>query len=259
MTASAEARRPVPGSPGSGETVLAVETATDTGSVALVSKEGVRAEITLGLALRHGDRILGAIDYALAETSLRIPDLAALAVSAGPGSFTGLRIGLATVKGLAEAHPLPIVAVPTLEALALNAPGGEVPVCPLLDARKGEVYGALYAFPAGADAPHAIIGEGAYAPADLAGKLRDALQDSGGDVLLLGEGARVYRACFSGALGARARFAEGPANAPRAAAVGWLGLRRLAAGLIEDPLTLTPRYLRQSEAELSRTRRPQPR
>ena len=251
MSASSEDRRPEDGHAGSGEYILAVETSTTTSSVAIVSAEGVRVEITLGLTSSHSDSILGAIDRALAQASLGISDLAGLAVSVGPGSFTGLRIGLATVKGLAEAHPLPIVAVSSLETLAMNAAASEMRVCPALDARKGEIYAALYAWDGEAAGWRTLIEEGAYGPDALAEKLHDA----GGDLLLLGDGAAAYKERLTSVLGKRARFAQGPANQPRAAWVGWLGLRDLSAGRTEDPLTLVPRYLRQSEAELAWARR----
>lgn len=231
--------------------VLAVETSTAAGSVAIVSRAGVRLEITHGLESTHSDRILAAVDQALRETSLALDDLAGLAVSVGPGSFTGLRIGLATVKGLAEAHPLPLAAVSTLEALALNAPAGRTPVCAALDARKGEVYGALLAWDVGAEAWRPLVPEGAYAPEALARHVAGAVEEA----VFLGDGAVAYRDAFQEALGAGARFAPGPAHQPRAAWVGWLGLGRLQAGLVEDPITLVPRYLRPSEAELAAQRR----
>jgi tRNA threonylcarbamoyladenosine biosynthesis protein TsaB len=235
--------------------VLAVETSTTTGSIALVDEDGVRVEITHGLESTHSDRILAAVDQSLREAGVTLSDLQGLAVSVGPGSFTGLRIGLATVKGLAEAHPLPLVAVSTLEALAMNAPSGPLPVCPVLDARKGEVYGALYAWDPEATGTEecwrTLVPEGAYPPEALARRVAEAA----GEAVLLGEGARVYRDVFAGALGRRARFCRGPAHQPRAAWVGWLGLARLGAGLVEDAVSLVPRYLRPSEAELSLARR----
>jgi len=231
--------------------VLAVETSTTTGSVAVVSEAGLRVEITHGLESTHSDRILAAVDQALRDTALALGDLDALAVSVGPGSFTGLRIGLATVKGLAEAHPLPLVAVSTLETLAMNAPCGRTAVCPALDARKGEVYGALYVWEGQGNAWRSLVPEGAYAPEALAALVADAT----GEAVLLGDGAQAYREVFEAALGKGARFAPAPAHRPRAAWVGWLGLSRLRAGLIEDPVTLVPRYLRPSEAELAWARR----
>ncbi|MDP3939107.1 MAG: tRNA (adenosine(37)-N6)-threonylcarbamoyltransferase complex dimerization subunit type 1 TsaB [Deltaproteobacteria bacterium] len=247
MTA-APRRRPGE-SPGAlpGDLVLAVETSTKSGSVAIVSNEGLRVEIMHGLEATHSDHILGAVDQALRDTSISFADLTGLAVSAGPGSFTGLRIGLATVKGLAEAHPLPIVAVSTLEALAMNAPAGRTPVCPTLDARKGEVYGALFAWDGEAGDWRALVPEGAYAPESFARRVAGATEEA----LFLGDGAQVYADIFAKVLGKGARFAAGPAHQPRAAWVGWLGIARLQAGLTEDPVSLVPRYLRASEAELA--------
>ena len=171
---------------------------------------------------------------------MKVGDLAGLAVSAGPGSFTGLRIGLATVKGLAEASGVPLVAVSTLEALACNAPGAEHPVCAALDAKKGEVYGALYEWDSKEEGWRTVIEEAAYAPVDLAKQLAERK----GDLILLGDGISAYEKCFRDALGDRARTVPAPANQPRAAWVGWLGLRELAAGRVQDPVTLVPPYLR---------------
>jgi tRNA threonylcarbamoyladenosine biosynthesis protein TsaB len=248
------APRKVSGAPGPGGGVLAVETATPTGSVAVVSDAGVLAELTVGLEFGHSDRLLGAIDRVLREASLDMKDLAGLAVSAGPGSFTGLRIGLATVKGITEAHPLPLAAVSTLEALAWNAPAGALPVCVGLDAKKGEIYGAIYRWRTSPPGWRPVAGEGAYTPGDLA----DRAARRRGEVILLGDGIAAYREAFSRRLGRRARFGEGPANQPRAAWVGWIGRGRIAAGEVEDPATLVPRYLRMSEAELARKRRSAP-
>lgn len=237
--------------PGSVAVVLAIETSTTTGSVAVVSDAGVHVEILHGLESTHSDRLLGAVDQALRESALRLEDLAGLAVSVGPGSFTGLRIGLATAKGLAEAHPLPLVAVSTLETLAMNAPAGATAVCPALDARKGEVYGALFAWDAGTGGWRARVPEGAYAPETLARRVAETAPEA----VLLGDGVLAYRDVFAEALGKGALFAAGPAHQPRAAWVGWLGLRRLREGLTEDAISLVPRYLRPSEAELAWARR----
>ncbi len=232
--------------------VLAVETATQTGSVAIVSREKLVVEVTLAVGLTHGERLLSAIDQALADAGARVADLAGLAVSAGPGSFTGLRIGLATVKGLAEVHPLPVAAVPTLEALASNLAAAAHPVAAILDAKKGELYGALFAWDEEQLGWRRLIEEGAFAPKDFAGRVAAATP---GPVLLLGNGALAYGEILKGYLGSRARFAPVPAGQPRAAWVGWLGTGRIARGEVEDPVTLVPRYLRPSEAELARARR----
>jgi tRNA threonylcarbamoyladenosine biosynthesis protein TsaB len=156
------------------------------------------------------------------------------------------------VKGIAQAHPLPVAAVPTLEALAWNLAAAAHPVAAILDARKGELYGALFTWDEEQLVWRRLIEEGAFAPKEFAERLATAAP---GPVILLGEGALAYRNVLEGRLGQRARYAPGPAGQPRAAWVGWLGTTRIARGEIEDPVTLVPRYLRPSEAELARARR----
>src|SRR5713226_2055195 len=124
--------------------LLGVESATLSGGVALLDGDRLLGEITLNIAITHSERLLSAVDRLLADCGLAPSDLEGLAVSVGPGSFTGLRVGLATVKGLAMALGLPVAPVPTLDALACNLPFADATVCPLLDARKGEVYCSLY-------------------------------------------------------------------------------------------------------------------
>src|SRR5262245_4578017 len=134
---SARARLP-------GMRVLAVETSTLAGGAALLDGGLVVGEYTLDVSLTHSERLMGAVDRLLSDAGWTVRDLEGLAVSVGPGSFTGLRIGLSTVKGLALALTIPIAAVPTLDALATLLPFAALPVCPVLDARKREVYASLY-------------------------------------------------------------------------------------------------------------------
>src|SRR2546428_8438510 len=124
--------------------LLAVESATLSGGFGLLDGDRLLAEITLNIAIPHSERLMSAVDRLLADCGLAPSDLEGLAVSVGPGSFTGLRVGLATVKGLAMALDLPVAAVPTLDALAARLPFADAPVCPILDARKGEVYLSRY-------------------------------------------------------------------------------------------------------------------
>ncbi len=228
--------------------VLAIETSTTTGSIALVSPARLIAEITLESPVSHGERILGAIARVLDGAGVSVPDLAGIAVSAGPGSFTGLRVGLATAKGLVEAHRLPLAAVPTLEALAWNLPLAADPVCPILDAKKGEVYGALFVWDGAEQGWRRILPEGAFTPDDLAARVAAAVP---GRVLLLGDGVAASREAFTRHMGVRAVAAPAPAGQPRAAWTGWLGLGRISRGEVEDAVTLAPKYCRASEAELA--------
>src|SRR3989442_166155 len=124
--------------------LLAVETSTLAGGAAVLDGELVVGEYALDVSRPHSERLMGAIDRLLTDAGWTVRDLEGLAVSVGPGSFTGLRIGLSTVKGLALALSIPIVAVPTLDAMAALLPFAALPVCPVLDARKREVYASLY-------------------------------------------------------------------------------------------------------------------
>src|SRR5256886_6258637 len=124
--------------------VLALESATLSGGAALVGGERLLGEVTLDVAVTHSERLMAAVDRLVADCGLAPHDLDGLAVSIGPGSFTGLRVGIAMAKGLGLALDLPIAAVPTLDALAGRLPFADAPVCPILDARKGEVYLSRY-------------------------------------------------------------------------------------------------------------------
>src|SRR3990172_1127161 len=118
--------------------VRGIETSTKTGGAAVVSETGLIAEYTLNVEATYSERLMAAVDRVLADAGLAVSGLDGFAVSVGPGSFTGLRIGLSAVKGLALATGKPVAAVPTLRALAWNLPCSAYPVCPLLDARKNE-------------------------------------------------------------------------------------------------------------------------
>ncbi|MGH7386409.1 MAG: tRNA (adenosine(37)-N6)-threonylcarbamoyltransferase complex dimerization subunit type 1 TsaB, partial [Candidatus Rokuibacteriota bacterium] len=124
--------------------LLALETATLAGGAALLDDGRLVGEIRLNIALTHSERLMAVVDRLLQDCGGDARSLDALAVSVGPGSFTGLRVGAATAKGLALALEIPVAPVPTLDALAATLPFADAPVCPLLDARKGEVYCCLY-------------------------------------------------------------------------------------------------------------------
>ncbi|MGH7311444.1 MAG: tRNA (adenosine(37)-N6)-threonylcarbamoyltransferase complex dimerization subunit type 1 TsaB [Candidatus Rokuibacteriota bacterium] len=214
--------------------LLAVETSTLAGGVAILEDDRLRGEYILDVSATHSERLLPAIDRVLADAGWSPGDLQGLAVAVGPGSFTGLRIGLSVVKGLALALGVPVVAVPTLDAMAAALPFAALPVCPVLDARKGEVYCCLYRW------------EGsvmrrqwdylALAPATLAARLIEP-------VVLLGDGAHLVDT-------PHARLAPPHRRVPSPAAVGVLGLARLGHGESVPAAALTPIYLRPSEAEL---------
>src|SRR5881296_2046491 len=124
--------------------VLAVETSTMSGGAALLDGERVVGEYILDVRITHSERLMAAIDQLLRDAGWTARDLEGLAVTVGPGSFTGLRVGLSTVKGLALALAIPVAAVPTLDAMAAMLPYAALPIVPVLDARKREVYASRY-------------------------------------------------------------------------------------------------------------------
>lgn len=230
--------------------LLAVETSTRTGALALLEAGVVVAESRVNITVTHGERLLAAIDAVLRSARWQLADVAAFAVALGPGSFTGLRIGLSTVKGLAFATGRPVVGVPTLDALAWSLPFCAYPVCPILDARKNEVYAGVYRTRDGR--LEVLEAARAVAPAALAEGLR-ARAD--GPVVFLGDGVGPFGDTLTDILGERARLAPAALRLPSAVTVGELGSRALARGEVVDPADLRPFYLRPSEAELAREQR----
>jgi tRNA threonylcarbamoyladenosine biosynthesis protein TsaB len=229
--------------------LLAVETSTLMGAAALLEDDTVVAECRLNIAVTHSERLLAAVDHLLEAARWQLADVEGLAVAIGPGSFTGLRIGVSTMKSLAYATGTPLCGVPTLDALAWSLPFAAYPVCPMLDAKKGEVYAALYRTREGR--VERLWDYRALAPEALAEELgREDL----GPVVFLGDGVAPAAPVLSRALGAAARFAPPAHRLPSAATVAELGRGALLRGEAADPATLVPLYLRRSEAELGRER-----
>jgi tRNA threonylcarbamoyladenosine biosynthesis protein TsaB len=228
--------------PGPDEALLALETATAPGSVALLAGGGLALERVLPTGAATAETLLPAIDALLGTAGVPLAAVRGFAVSIGPGSFTGLRIGVATLKGLAFGAPQPVAAVPTLAALALRAAPGPGPVIALLDARRGEVYAAGYADP-GRLEPDALP-EGLYGAAELAARLPPICRLVGDGVAVCGEAIRRGR-------GAAAIPAGG--ELPRALDVARLARALLARGVAWTAADLVPRYVRRAEAEVKRT------
>jgi tRNA threonylcarbamoyladenosine biosynthesis protein TsaB len=214
------------------------------GSVALVEGGKALAEYSLDIPATHSRRLLLQIDQVRRDVGVEWPQLAGVAVSLGPGSFTGLRIGLSMAKGLALAHSLPLLGVSTLDGLArqLTAPVG-TRICALLDARKREVYAALYECNA-EGLPERSGPDLVLAPEDLVERLA-------GPIILVGDGAVAYRELFQDKLGPAAIFAPAGSHFPRAATIGLLGGEKLARGQHLDPINSVPIYVRPSEAEIN--------
>lgn len=224
--------------------VLGIDTATWTSSVGIIDGRETLAERTL--ANEHGSHattLLPMVESALHAARLRLSDLQLLAVSIGPGSFTGLRIGLSTVKGFSLAAGLPIVGVPTLEAFAHAAGRRSGLVCPVLDARKKEVYGAVFRW--NGEMLEHVCEATVLRPQDFAQRLTVPCT-------LIGDGVDEYESTWRAHLGDAADLVPFRDCSPRGTSVAALGLRIMQARGAADPAQLVPIYLRKSEAELGR-------
>jgi tRNA threonylcarbamoyladenosine biosynthesis protein TsaB len=221
--------------------VLAVDTTTPSGSVALLREGELAGEFNLESPSTYSARLLGSIDFLLRAHGLDIQAVDAYAVAAGPGSFTGIRIGLSAVKSLAFASGKPVAAVSTLEALAVKI--GSPPVrlaCPLLDAKKGEIYAALFEVRVGLLVE--VIAQGAYDPDAFFSRLPAHRVTA-----FVGNGLGLYRQKLLRYVRDKARF---PLRSPFIAAeVGRIGHRLVLEGKGVPAGALEPVYLRKSQAE----------
>jgi tRNA threonylcarbamoyladenosine biosynthesis protein TsaB len=228
--------------------ILAVDTSTASGSMALLEDAWLVAEWTLQSAQTHNRRLLRNIDVFLRELGWTIEYLDGFAVTIGPGSFTGLRIGVTTIKTLAWATRKPFVGIPSLDALAAPLGYATRQVCPLIDARKGELYFAFYQ-PDGKGAVRLL------SPFQVESRER-IVEKIQGPTIFCGDGWPLCRELFSNQLGDWAVAASAPYHTVRASHVGELARQRLLEQRGEDPMTCVPLYVRPSEAELRHPRPP---
>jgi tRNA threonylcarbamoyladenosine biosynthesis protein TsaB len=231
--------------------ILALETATSACSVGVAVDGQMMSELTLQVPRAHSTRLMPLIVQAVAESGVAKTDLDAIAVGVGPGSFTGLRIGLATAKGLGYALGKPCVGVPTLSALAYGTGAQVGLVAPMLDAKRGYLYTAVYAVGARDPATWVEVLAPAHRHVDqLAAELKEqraGLRHTWQSVTLCGDAAEQYAGALE--LGEAARLAPMGALLPRAWAVAEVGRSLLVLGGSFEPEALAPVYLRKSEAE----------
>ncbi|MDY6848372.1 MAG: tRNA (adenosine(37)-N6)-threonylcarbamoyltransferase complex dimerization subunit type 1 TsaB [Geoalkalibacter sp.] len=224
------------------KTILAIDTVTSAGSAAVCRGTKLLSESYFNTGARHAERIMAAIDRALIDADVALEEIDLFAVTRGPGSFTGVRVGMAAAKGLALALNKPLVGISSLQALAMNAAGCTDQVCAMLDARKKEVYAGLYHVRQGHFC--ACCPEQVASPAAVVEQISEP-------TLFVGEGAMVYRELIESALGTQARFVEGSLNWPRASMAALLAA---ADGQMFEPCDarlVKPVYLRASEAEIA--------
>jgi len=221
--------------------VLGLDTSTPVGSIGIIDDESVIAEYSLNVVETHSSRLMPAIDEVLRRASLKISDIDAFAVAIGPGSFTGLRIGLGTVKGFCYALKKPITGVVTLDVLAYNLKFVDKLICPILDAHRGEVYAAVYrGFSDGR-----LELQTDY----LCTNIKSLLETLTEPTVFLGDGLNRYRDTIAKTIKDKAIFTTPFFGFCRGAAVALLGYERLKAGESDDYFSITPFYIRKSEAE----------
>lgn len=221
--------------------VLALETSTMIGSIALSTPAELLAEYQLGIKTTYSDMLLPAIEHVLHTAHTPITELDAFAIAQGPGSFTALRIGMSVIKGLALTAQKPVIPVSTLDGLAHNMFASHLLICPLLDARRHEVYTAFYK--SDGESLKRLSHDRAIRPEAL-------MEEIDEDVIFLGDGATRYRDLIAQALPKKARFAPIPLNHPRASTVAQLAFQKGIQTSLTDIDTLTPLYGRPPEAEI---------
>ena len=218
-------------------------------SVALIEDDQLIAEYTTGNKLTHSQTLLPMLDEVIKRTSFEIEDIDAVVVAKGPGSFTGLRIGAATAKGLGLALDKPIIPVPTVDGLAYQLFGTSMIICPMMDARRKQVYTGFYRFEG--SEMKVLKEQCAQSVEDTLIQLREYNEP----VVFLGDGVPVYKEEILEKMGDLAIFAPAHANRQRAAAVGALAQVYFAQGIYESADEFVPEYLRKSQAEREREER----
>ncbi len=228
--------------------VLALDSSGLVAAVAVVEEDQTIAEYTVNYKKTHSQTLLPMLDEVARMVELDMDSIDAIAISGGPGSFTGLRIGSATAKGLGLALNKPLIHVPTLEGLAYNLYGTDGMICPIMDARRNQVYTGLYSFENGFH----ILEQGEAIPVL---ELIEKLNALGKKVSLLGDGVPVYKDMLEAGLKVPHAYAPAHMNRQRAASVGALGIEYYKQGKSEDAASHQPDYLRVSQAERERAER----
>lgn len=224
--------------------ILALETATIAGSVAVIDdNKGLIGEVRVDVKVAHSERVMPSVEWLLSASGLSIDDIDAFGISIGPGSFTGLRIGLSTAKGLAFSTGKPLVPVKTLDAFARTLTYCSYTICPMLDARKNEVYAGLYKWEDGLCKK--IMPETAISPEELLNEIKGS-----GPILFTGDGTLKYRELIEKTLEKDAVFAPSYRMSPAASSVAEIAFETLEKGVLPDPVGIVPFYIRRSEAEV---------
>ena len=224
--------------------ILGIDTSTKFCNLGLIEDKDVLIEYTInGLKKKHSSILVPAIKDLLKTMDLKTEEINGIAISIGPGSFTGLRIGLCVAKGLCYARSLPLLGITTLDAMAF--PLKEIPylICPVLESKKDEIYDVVFR---GGDSLHRVMD---YKCEDIQ-SLLVRLSPLKEKIIFLGDGIKKYRDIIKEKIGKDALFIDSQLNLPVATSIAFLGLNKLKKGEKDDISTITPFYLRKSQAEI---------
>ncbi|MFH0930655.1 MAG: tRNA (adenosine(37)-N6)-threonylcarbamoyltransferase complex dimerization subunit type 1 TsaB [Candidatus Zixiibacteriota bacterium] len=221
--------------------ILGIDTATPILALGIVDEDKVLSEIRFNAGQTHAQILLPSIEKILKDSSLELQDLDGIALSIGPGSFTGLRIGLATAKGLCFASGKPLLTVPTLDGLVYFNRSLPYPLVPILDAKKNEVYSAVY------NSREGVLERTSDYWVLSVEKLVAKIPE---EVIFLGSGLEVFQDRLKELCGEKAHFLAGERNLPSGSSIACLGLEKFGRSEFEDLEKAEPLYLRSSEAEL---------
>jgi tRNA threonylcarbamoyladenosine biosynthesis protein TsaB len=220
--------------------ILGIETATQVASVGITCNREVVAEESLRERVNHTETLLPLIGRVLEQAGVTLPEIEGIGVSIGPGSFTGLRIALGTVKGFAYATGQKVIGVPTLDALAYTVSKWEGLICPLLDARKGEIYAALFRRDTEGNL-RKVLPDHALAPQLILEQITEPC-------VFLGDGVVTYGELIRQHCGANAHVLPFTTHHPRGAIIAQMAWERLQTGSVDDIQSLVPTYVRSPEA-----------
>ncbi|MFA5527321.1 MAG: tRNA (adenosine(37)-N6)-threonylcarbamoyltransferase complex dimerization subunit type 1 TsaB [Peptostreptococcales bacterium] len=225
--------------------ILGIETTSSAVSVALLDSEKLMGEYIVNTKLSHLEKLMPMIHSLLEKCEIQFDEVQGIAISEGPGSFTGIRIGFSAAKALAQVKNIPMVGVPTLKALAYNYRDGEGIIVPILDARRNQVYGGAYRWEDG-KLMECVTGK-AMAIDELIEEIQ--LKTTHEKIIFLGDGVKPYSEYILKHLGSRARFASPFNCTQRASSIAQLGYEMMQEGKTQDYKNIKPNYMRKSEAE----------
>lgn len=226
--------------------ILALDSSGLVASVAVVTEDKVLGEFTVNNKKTHSQTLLPMVDEVLKILDMDVKELDAIAVAGGPGSFTGLRIGASTAKGLALVLNIPIINIPTVDSLAYNLYGTDHLICPMMDARRNQVYTGLYEWQEGEF--KVVLQQFAAEVEELAEKLNSYNRE----IIFLGDGVEAQLSKFAPLLKVPYSIAPIHLSKQRAAALGALGIEYYKAGKLQEGDSFEPEYLRMSQAERER-------